>query len=229
MRTRRPRFANSDRAGRLLHRDRSGLGDQPKTDLPPASELDIDLREKLRVEQRAVLHAVAAVDPEAHAQARRGCASRPGACDRASVSVSTMRLHRHRRTGRSVSSSKLRKPKSKLGIVGDQRRILDEVEQLVDLFDEARLVGQEDRGQAVHRLGFERHVALGIEIAVEMPAGFDAVEDLDAADLDHAVAADRVEPGRLGIEHDLPHGRNLSAAADSQTSENVAHLAFCCG
>ena len=34
-------------------------------------------------------------------------------------------------------------------------------------------------------------------------AGRDAIEELDAADLDHAVAVERVEPGRLGVEDDL--------------------------
>ena len=53
--------------------------------------------------------------------------------------------------------------------------------------------------------GFERHVALGIEISVEVAAGLDPVEDLDAADLDHAVAAGRVEAGGFGIEDDFPH------------------------
>jgi hypothetical protein len=36
------------------------------------------------------------------------------------------------------------------------------------------------------------------------PAG-DAVDKLDAADLDDAVAVERVKPRRLGIEHDLAH------------------------
>ena len=83
--------------------------------------------------------------------------------------------------------------------------------------------------EAVHHLGLERHVAFGIEIGVEMAAGLDAVEDLDAADLDHPVAAGRVEPGGLGVEDDFPHERNLSLDGDSETSENVAHLAFSCG
>ena len=91
------------------------------------------------------------------------------------------------------------------GIVRDERRILDEVEQLVDRLGKARLVRQEDARQAVHLLRFERHVALGIEVGVEMAAGFDAVDDLDAADLDHPVAAGRIEPGGFGVENDFPH------------------------
>ena len=46
----------------------ASIGDQAKPDLAPAGQLDIDLGEQLRVEQGAMLDAVAAVDPEAHAQ-----------------------------------------------------------------------------------------------------------------------------------------------------------------
>src|SRR5690349_16237562 len=58
----------------------------------------------------------------------------------------------------------------------------------------------------MHFLGFERHVPLWIEISVEVPARLDAVEDLGAADLDHAVAAHRVQSRSLRVEYDLPHG-----------------------
>ena len=56
------------------------------------------------------------------------------------------------------------------------------------------------------RFRLEGHVAIGIEISMEMPAGFDAVINLNTADLDHAVAAQRVEPCRLRIENNFPHG-----------------------
>ena len=112
------------------------------------------------------------------------------------------------------------------GIVRDERRILDEVEQLLGLLREARLVRQEDRCEAVDRFGLARHVALGIEISVEVPAGLDAVEHLDAADLDHAVAAGRVEPGGFGVENDFPHGRIYPPGGESETSENIPDLAL---
>ena len=81
------------------------------------------------------------------------------------------------------------------------------------LLGKARLVRQEQVGQAVDRLGLERHVAFGIEIGVEVAAGLDPVEDLDAADLDHPVAAGRIEPRRFSVEDDFPHGRIIYAAA----------------
>ena len=45
----------------------------------------------------------------------------------------------------------------------------------------------------------------GVDVAVEAPAGRHVVDELDGPELDDAVAAVRVEPGRLGIEHDLTH------------------------
>ena len=48
--------------------DAARFGNQAKPDLAAAGELDIDLGEQLRIEQGAVLDAVAAVDSEAHAQ-----------------------------------------------------------------------------------------------------------------------------------------------------------------
>ena len=54
------------------------------------------------------------------------------------------------------------------GVVRDQRRVLNEGEQLFGLVGEGWLVRQEDRRQAMHRLGFERHVAPGIEIGMKV-------------------------------------------------------------
>src|SRR4051812_32836376 len=111
----------------------------------------------------------------------------------------------------------------------NKRRILDKVEELVHALPEARLVRQEEVGEPMHFLRFERHVAFGVEVAVEVPPGLDAVEHLDAADLDDPVAAHRVQSRRLGIENDFAHRWNLSLAGDSETSEDFAHLAFSCG
>ena len=67
------------------------------------------------------------------------------------------------------------------------------------------------RRQPVHRLGFGRHVALGIDEAMELAPRRDAVEELDAADLDQPVAALRIEAGGFGVEHDLAHADRTSA------------------
>ena len=52
---------------------------------------------------------------------------------------------------------------------------------------------------------FRRHVAFGIEIAVERLAGREAVDQLDAADLDQPMPGNGIEAGGFGIEHDLAH------------------------
>ena len=56
-----PEYSDFDR------RDGAFRG-QRKADLPPAGELDVDLRQQLGVEQRAVPDAVTAVDPVTRAQ-----------------------------------------------------------------------------------------------------------------------------------------------------------------
>ena len=94
----------------------------------------------------------------------------------------------------------------KPGVVRDERGILDEVEQFVDPLEEPRLVRQEQVAEPVHFLRLEGHVALGIEVSVEVTPGLDAVKNLDAADLDHAVAAERIEAGGFSVEDDFPHG-----------------------
>jgi hypothetical protein len=127
---------------RLLNRDRSSLGNKAKADLPAAGQLDVNLGEKLRIEQRTMLHPVASVDPEAHAKASRLCLA-PGCFDRASASVSIIRpIDTEGRPQR--SSSRFRNPKSKLALWA-MSGSGDEVEQPVRLLGEPGLVGQEDR------------------------------------------------------------------------------------
>ena len=95
-----------------------------------------------------------------------------------------------------------------------QHGAFDEAQHVVGELGEARLVAQELGRQPVHLEGLIRHVALGVDMAVPHPAGGNAIDQLDAADLDHAVAVERVEAGRLGIEHDLAQTR-LSAITAS--------------
>ena len=94
MRARRPAgaFADSHRSSRCCDRNAASFGDEAEADLPPAGQFDIDLREQLRVEQRAVLDALAAIDAEAHAQGVEAVLRAGVLRARASVSVSTIRL-----------------------------------------------------------------------------------------------------------------------------------------
>ena len=83
--------------------------------------------------------------------------------------------------------------------------LVEELQEGVRHLGEHRLVLQERGGQAVHLERLGRHVALGIDVAVEHAAGRDVVEQLDRADLDHPMAVGRLQPGGLGIDHDLAH------------------------
>ena len=62
----------------------------------------------------------------------------------------------------------------------------------------------------MHVKCFRRHVAFGIDVAVEGLSRRHAVEDLDAADLDQPVAAQRIEARGFGIENDFAHGFSLN-------------------
>ena len=57
----------------------------------------------------------------------------------------------------------------------------------------------------MHGFSLKGHVAIWIEVGVEMTAGLDSIVDLDAPDLDHPVAASRVETSRFRIEDNFPH------------------------
>ena len=91
-------------------------------------------------------------------------------------------------------------------------------EELVGDFGEQRLVAQELAREAVHGDRFRMDVALGVDVAVELAAGGDAVDDLDAADLDQPVTAQRIEARRLGVENDLAQHRLPPANARTSVS-----------
>ncbi len=88
-------------------------------------------------------------------------------------------------------------------VVHHQHGAVDEGEHLVGKLGEARLVAQELGREAMHLEGGKGHVALGVHVAMPDPPRGDAIDELDAADLDDAMAVERIEPCRLGIEHDL--------------------------
>jgi hypothetical protein len=57
----------------------------------------------------------------------------------------------------------------------------------------------------MHRECFRRHVALWIEMPVKGLAGRHAIEDLDAADFNQPIAAQRIKAGGFSIENDFAH------------------------
>jgi len=78
-----------------------------------------------------------------------------------------------------------------------------------------RFVLQEFDGETMHVHRVTVDVALRVDVAVELAAGGDAIDDLDAAKLDQAVAVVGIEPRRLGIHDDLAqHFASLSAVRE---------------
>src|SRR5690606_2434166 len=91
-----------------------------------------------------------------------------------------------------------------------QSGALDEAVELVDDLGEARLVGQDLPGQPGHCLRADLELAVRVEVFVESAPGGPALDQLDAADLDHAVALLPGKAGGFGVEHDLAHGCSLA-------------------
>src|SRR5208282_5534886 len=74
------------------------------------------------------------------------------------------------------------------GIVDHERRTAKKGDEVVHHLREKELVFEEFIVEAMDRERLRRHGALGIEIAVERLPGWYAVDQLDAADLDQAMA-----------------------------------------
>ena len=91
-------------------------------------------------------------------------------------------------------------------VVNDEFGAAQEFEQLARDFREARLAREELRGQSVHLQGARVDLAIGAQVTVEHPARTSPVHDLDATDLDDAVALLGLEARGFGVEDDLTHG-----------------------
>src|SRR6185436_5874329 len=75
------------------------------------------------------------------------------------------------------------------GVMRDQRTLADEREQFLDAIGEQGLVGQEAIRKSMHRKCLGGHIALRIEIGVEMRTGRHAIDQFDTADFDQSVSA----------------------------------------
>src|SRR5690606_26120710 len=69
-------------------------------------------------------------------------------------------------------------------VVRGQRGVPYELQELIDHLGKAGLVLKELVGQPVYGYGVRRHLAVGIQILVNLATGGDAGDDLDAAQLD---------------------------------------------
>ena len=182
----------------------AGLRGQDQLRLPRPDQVDIDFGQQFGVEQRAVLGAAGIVDRIARAESVEPVRH-----------AGMLAARQQQRIDQPIARDRLPLDAVELGIdeadvergvVDDERRIADEFQELLDHFREQRLAGKELGRQAVHGKRFRRHVALGIDVAVKRLPGRHAVEDLDAADLDQPVAAQRIEARGFGIENDFAHG-----------------------
>ena len=179
--------------------------------LPAADQFEIDLRQKLGVEQRSVQGAVGVVDAEALAesiQRRRGSGKFPARHLHGIDGPG----HRHGRKAQSLELG-IEKLQVELGVVDDQPRVGEELQQLGHDLGKDRLVGEESRGEAVDSLRLGRHLAIRLQIALELAARRQMVDQLDGRDLDQPVTGIGIEAGGFSIENDLAHGESLCPAS----------------
>src|SRR5690348_17507884 len=92
--------------------------------------------------------------------------------------------------------------RSERGVVDHELCASDVVEEFRRDLAELGLVLEEFPGDAVHLQRPVFATALGVDVAVKVVLGDAAVEDFDAAELDHAVAKARIQAGGFGVEHD---------------------------
>ncbi|MCY1397000.1 hypothetical protein D9M71_119880 [compost metagenome] len=89
----------------------------------------------------------------------------------------------------------------------DQLRALDELEELLGHFSEARLADQELVGDAVNADGALVTLAIRLQVDMEMTAGQAPAHQLDTADLDDPVTVGDRHTGGFGIEYYFPVSR----------------------
>ena len=196
---------------------------QDQLRLPGPDQVDIDLGQQLGVEQGAVLGAAGIVDRIARAEivepVRHPRMLAAGQQQRVDQPVA--------RNGRPLDAVEFGIDEADIErrVVDHQRRIGDELQELVDHMGEQRLVGKELAGKAVHGEGFGRHGTFRIDVAVKGLSGRHAIDHLDTADFNQPVAAQRVEAGGFGIENDFAHGLVRKAANQLR---RCGILATCC-
>src|SRR5262249_62090531 len=180
---------------------------------PRVDQIEINLGEDLGVEQRAVLGAPRVVDAEPRAQVVEPVRSAGKFSPRDEQRVDQPIAPDRYASG--ALELGVEEAEIEAGIDRDQRRVADEGEQLFGDLREHRLVFEELDREAVHGKRLGRHVAFGIAVAVERLPARNAVDQLDAANLDHPMPLEGIEAGGLGIEHDLAHESGLTLLTSS--------------
>jgi hypothetical protein len=172
----------------------------------PARHGEVHLEQQVGVEQRAVQVAMRVVHRVTLAERIE------------SVALARVHLPRHlqRIEHRAMVADpawRVRQP-SEFGIeerdverrvVDDELRAAQELHQLDGDLRKPRLPSEKLGGQAVNQQCARVDFPLGTQVAMEHPAGAASVHDLDAADLDDAMALLGFETGGLSVEDDLAH------------------------
>ena len=104
-----------------------------------------------------------------------------------------------------VFELRVQEPQIEPGVVRHHPRVAEKCEKTVGDLRKTGFAGKFRGVNAVNLHRLRRHVAFGIDIFVEGDAGRDAVDHLDATDLDDAMPLGGVQPRGLGIDHDLAH------------------------
>lgn len=172
--------------------------------LPTAKQLEIDSSEQSTIDFGAMLDADGQIDAEPateciEAGRRTG---KPNACqpqriDKAAVDPRSLKADEF-----GVEESEV-----EFGIVNHQPIRTDEGQQFVDDCTKGRLAREKFCGNAVYGERILGHAAPGIDVSVELLAGWDVVHKLYTGDLDDAVTFGRIKTRRFGIKHDLAHHR----------------------
>ena len=181
-----------------------------ETGLPAAEQFEIDGSEQSAIDLGPMLDAVRQVDLETPAQGVETCRRSRKPHPRQPESVDKGAADR---ISLQASQFSVQKREVELGVVNHQPVRTDKGQQLVGDRGKRRLVRQKLCGDAVDRERIFGHVALGIDVAVKFAAGRDVVDQLDAGDLDDAMAFARIETGRFGIEHDFAHHYSVLPAS----------------
>src|SRR5262249_15923996 len=194
-----------------------------KLSLPGPNQLEIDVRQKFGVEQRAVLGAMRIINCKAGGKVIEAVWRSRVFAARQQERIKHPLARKEQLAG--TLEFGIEKGEIKQRVVRNKRRIADEYNQVLDDFGKERLVFEKLGRQAVDRNGFGRHLPLRIEIAMKPLPGRNAIDELDAADFHHPMALKGIESRGLRIEYDFAHG-NVSAMMPA-ADESLAPLRHC--
>src|SRR5690606_297776 len=157
-----------------------------KADLTAPGQFDVKLGQQFRVEQRAMLDAMAAVDAVASAeriQAVLGAGVKlPCDGDRVDHAV-----HRHFRPP-AQAQFMVEEAEIEARIMRDQMAVFQKGEQFLNPACKEWLVRQKNIGKAVHGLSRRGHGTLRVVISVEGAAAGHPVQEFYTSDLDQPIA-----------------------------------------